>query len=176
MQADFTVGDCPIGETNSGLENYGFEAAFLGMSRFNDDVAVQVYEHAGSLEDTDGLSIRLNIADLLNAEAIRADEANGMYELVSSPLRLPLTYAGGATATLSMFHTCPQSPAVYANSGTLQFDVLRLVIDPDDTGRNERIEGTMTSTVVRGATLESVGSLQADFRFDVPKRPLMTFR
>ncbi len=176
VQANFTVGDCPVGDSNSGLEDYGFEAAFLGTTRFNDDVSVQIYEHAGSLEDTDGLSIRFNLADLLRAGTLQADEANEAYNLASPPLRVPLSHAGAVSATLSMFHTCPHSPAVYAASGTLEFNVLRLVIDPDDTGDDERIEGTMTATVVRGVDMETVGTVQADFQFDVPKRPLMSFR
>lgn len=175
MQADFTITDCPPGDDNGGLEGYGFEPAFLGVTRFNDDTSIQLLEHPVLVEETDGLSIKLRLGALLEAGQIAEDGDSGRYELTSAPLDLPVQVEGlGARASLSMFQTCADFPTVHAASGTLRLDRLRLAVDPEDLGRDERVEGTLTATLARGGPPQTVGQLRAQFAFDVPRRPLLS--
>lgn len=174
VQADFTVDDCPPGDDNDGLEDYGFEPGFFGVTRFYDDVTIELFEYRVLVEETDGLSIRLRLGDLVEAGQIAEDGDSGRYRLTAPPLELPVSLEGNARASLSMFQTCFDFPTVHAVSGTLRFDRLRLAIDPEDLGRDERVAGTLTASIARGAPQEHVGTLTAVFDFEVPRRPLLS--
>lgn len=177
MAADFSVTDCPPGDNNDGLKNYRFDAGFLGIARFMDDITIQLFEYKVLVEETDGLSIRLRLTDLVDQGILVAAPGAKQYQLAAPPLELPLMIEGlGARASLSMFQTCPDFPTVHASSGTLRFDVLTISVDPEDTGHDERVEGTLTATVSRGVPMQNVGRVRSQFAFDVPRRPLMTFQ
>jgi len=175
VRADFTVTDCPPGDENDDLAGYGFEPGFFGVTRFDEDIAIQLWEHRGQLEETDGVSIKLRLSDLVAAGQLVEDGDSGRYRVAAPPLVLPLSLDGlGARSSLSMFQTCYDFPTVHAVRGTVRLDVLRLALDPEDLGHDERVEGTLTASIARGAPPEAVGTMQAEFAFDVPRRPLMS--
>ena len=177
VDAGFTVRDCPPGDDNDGLADFGFEPGFIGATRFNDDLTIQLLEYRGLVEETDGLSIQVRLADLVEAGRLVEDEATDQYRLFDGPLSLPVALDGlNARASLSMFQTCPDFPTVHAVSGTLTFDRLQVSVDPRDLGRDERLTGTLTASVSRGAPLEPVGWVTAAFDFEVPRRPLLSVR
>ncbi len=176
MQADFSITDCPPGDNNDGLRDYRYDARFLGVSRYQDDISIQLLEYPVLTEETDGLSIKLRITELVEQGTLLAGPDDKRYQL-AAPLTLPLALDGlGARASLSMFQTCPDFPTVHAVSGTLRLDRLSLAVDPEDTGHDERVEGTLTASIARGSPMQMVGDLRSDFGFDVPRRPLMTFQ
>jgi len=176
VQADFSITDCPPGDNNDDLRGYRYDAGFLGVSRYHDDISIQVLEHPVLTEETDGLSIKLRITQLVEQGTLLAGPDDKRYRL-AAPLTLPLALDGlGARASLSMFQTCPDFPTVHAVAGTLRLDRLSLAVDPEDTGHDERVEGTLTASIARGSPMQMVGDLRSDFSFDVPRRPLMTFQ
>jgi hypothetical protein len=180
VRARFSPAECPPGQTDLDLADYAFEAGYLSTERFQDVLLVQIFRYPVRVEETDGLTFRLDLDALLDAGLLRVDEARGQLVRAdpSQPLRLPLTESAalGVNATLSLFQTCPEFPQFAAGSGTLTLTALTLAADPDETGEQERIAGTATATLTRTSTKASVGTLDAAFDFTPPRRPLATFR
>lgn len=177
VRADFLVQDCPPGEVNGGLEDYHYDAGFLGTARFQGSVTLQIFKHRSLPEETDGLAVRLDLNALQQSGVLVLDQSAGRLVLASSPTALPVAFQDpvGAEVNLSLFGTCPDFPTMHGVAGTVTFDELRFALDPEGTGIDERVVGTLTASVARGTPLQVVGRLDAAFEFEVPKRPLMTF-
>ncbi len=93
------------------------------------------------------------------------------------PLVLPVSQnPSGANAALSLFETCPEFPTLDVLSGVLQLTTVTLAQDPQDTGRMERLAGTLTATLTRSNAEGRVGTLRAEFDFAPPRRPLTDFK
>lgn len=177
VRAAFTVTDCPPGDDNGGLEGYGYEAKFLGTARFQSTLTLQIFQHKSLPEETDGLAVRLELDALLAQGVLTPDPVSERYLLTAPPARVPVAFdAPGAEVNLSLFQTCPDFPTVHGVAGTLTLDELRVAVDPEGTGHDEHVAGTLTASVARGVPLEVVGTVEAHFDFDVPRRPLMTFQ
>ena len=177
VRASFTISDCPPGDDNDGLADFGYDAGFLGTARFMRTLVIQIYEHRSLPEETDGLAIRLDLDALQDAGVLALDPPSGRLVLTASAAEVPVVFdAPGAELNLSLFQTCPEFPTLHGVAGAVRFTALRISDDPEGTGHRERIAATLTASVARGAPLEVVGVVTAEFAFDVPRRPLMTFQ
>jgi hypothetical protein len=160
------------------LVEFGFDAGYLSTERFLDVVMVQVFRYPLLVEETDGLTVRLDLGALRRRGLLRVDPARRQLVRadLSRPLEIPLTPGDGeANAVLSLFDTCPDFPQFPVVEGSLRLTALTLAADPEDTGEQERVVGTITATLARASSDAPVGTLRASFDFTPPRRPLATF-
>lgn len=139
---------------------------------------LQVFDHQVRLEETDGLSIRLPLQDLVDAGVLVLDPVRD--RLVRKDESRPLTLQVGATpkvsnASFSLYSTCPDQPNFPAY-GTLTFDDLVLAAAGEDTGVDEHVKGAFTATLSRSLDGPLVGTLRSEFDFLPPRQPLATFK
>jgi hypothetical protein len=154
----------------------------MQTERFGGVLLIDIQRYRVSLEETDGLQIRLNLQELLsrgllvvnaNNQIVRADPTKALTLPVSA---LTATNASDANATLNLFTTCPDFPTSEARTGVLSLTKVTLAQAPNDTGENERIAGALTATLSRAYTSTSVGTLESLFDFAPPRRPLTVFQ
>ena len=160
VEGRFFVEDCrPSGDFELGA--YSYDARQLATKRFENTLQIHILEHAVDLEESDGLTIRIE-----DVEALR--------DPAGLPRRLPVTVAkGDANAALSLFDTCPSRPTLTAISGELVLSVFTVSAAPDDTGVDEHVAGTLTATVVSVDWDEPVGTIDARFDFEPEKRSVI---
>jgi hypothetical protein len=178
VDAEFSVAECPPGLLAPDLVTFGFDAGYLSTERYLDVVLVQVFRYPVRVEETDGLTLRLDLAALRRRGLLRVDASRGQLVRsdLSRPLEIPLTPgAGEAGAVLSLFGTCPDFPQFPGAEGMVRLTALTLAAEPEDTGEQERLAGTLTATLTRSSTDARVGLLRASFDFTPPRRPLATF-
>jgi hypothetical protein len=176
--AHFKTNQCGLGQTADNLMNYNFDAAYMQTERFGGAMIIGIQKYRVSIEETDGLQIRIDLVALLNRGLLTDDRAR--HQIIRTDPTKPLVLATStastdANAVLSLFTTCPDFPSSEARSGVLSFDKLTLAEDPTNTGENERIGGTLTATLSRAYTSTAVGTLDAVFDFAPPRRPLTVF-
>ena len=90
VEAEFSITDCPPGDENGGLADYRYDARFLGTTRFNDQLSLQIFEHRSLPEETDGLAIWLDLADLRDQGLMTLEASSKRFELNQSPIVLPV--------------------------------------------------------------------------------------
>lgn len=178
VEARFDPPECPIGEVNDSLKLLRYEAGWLATERYLGVIYLQVFDHQVRLEETDGLSIRVSLQDLVDQKLlvldpvrdrlVRADEGQ--------PLRLPVGLGQDEhNASLSLYLTCPDQPSFPA-IGTLVFNDLVLAAEGEDTGVDEHVQGSFTATLTRSLEGPVVGQLRSEFDFLPPRQPLATFK
>ncbi|MCK6544410.1 hypothetical protein L6R52_00940 [Myxococcota bacterium] len=178
VRAWLDVGDCR-GTDAAGRDDFGFDAGYLATERYSGVLLIQIQEHAAEVEETDGLTIRLDLRPLLADGRIVVDHQRA--QLVRGDGTRPLvvrtsTSPRDANVSLSLFGTCPEFPTSHAIDGQLVLDKLTLAEDPEDTGDGERLGGTVTATLARSSGTTPAGTLEATFDFSPPRRPLTDFR
>lgn len=179
VEATFFVDDCPPG-TELNLSDYRFDAGWLATERYAGVLIIQVQEYRVRIEETDSAAVLLDLTSLIEEGTLVADENADEIRRAdeATPLVLPLVPEGGfANASLSLFQTCPNFPTLHATSGTVELTEFVLAIDPEDTGRGERLAGTFTATVARSVDLaDPAGTTVGVFDFAPPRRPTVTFK
>ena len=86
------------------------------------------------------------------------------------------TGAPYATGALSLFTTCPDLPTHGLEGGRMVLDSFTISQDPEETGVNEQLGGTITSTLTRVGSIGPFGAVRATFDFSPPRRQLSTFK
>jgi hypothetical protein len=176
VSARFERAECKRGVERP-LENYSFDADYLATERFVGILHVIIQKHRVDVEETDGLVIRFSIQKMLESGVLIFDRGQIVRADPSSPIIVQTSTApSAANVSLSLFQTCPEFPTHYARGGVLTFDKLTLAGDPEDTGTGEVIAGTLTATLSRASETEPVGTLDAVFDFEPPRRPLTDFK
>jgi hypothetical protein len=163
--------------TARNLRHYQFDAGYLATERFGGVLAVIIQKHRVDVEETDGLVIRFSLEKLLDDGTVVVDRdrivrADPTQEVVIRTSTSP----DDANAALSLFGTCPEFPTHYASRGVFTLNKLTLAADPMDTGSGEAIGGTLTATLSRANERDPVGTVDADFDFFPPRRPLTDFK
>lgn len=148
----FIVDDCHDGETAT-FPRYGFTASLLSTRRFERALDIVLNDEAVDLEETDGLIIQI-------------PDVRPLISDIARPIVRPLGRGQDQLrASLSLFTTCPFHPTLHAISGEVRFDKLTIAPDPDNTGVNEVVEGSMTATVAGTDPDLAVGVVDARFSF-----------
>lgn len=178
VRAHLDVGDCR-GTAEAGRDDFVFEGGYLATERYSGVLLIQLQEHAAEVEETDGLTIRLDLRPLLEDGRLVVDTQRDL--IVRGDPERPLvirtsTRSTDANVSLSLFSTCPEFPTAQAIDGQLVLDKLNLAEDPEDTGEGERLGGTVTATLARSSSAKPAGTLDATFDFSPPRRPLTDFR
>ncbi len=172
----FSNQDCPPGRSNSALRDFSFTADHLFTDRFGGVLLMHFLDHPVRIEETDGLAIRLELQQLLEQDTLRITGDSLGRAHPELPLVLPLGPSPSqAEASLSLFRQCPDFPTYHAVGGRLVFQAFTLAAKAEDTGRAERLSGTVTASLARGQGEPIDGYLQATFDFEPPRRPLNTF-
>lgn len=158
---------------------YGFDAGYLATERFAGVLLIYMQKYPSEIEETDGLTVRVDLDDLMDRGLLVRDQ--GRAQIVRADPAKPLvvrtsTAPSDANVSLSLFSTCAGFPTSYAIAGRLTFDKLTLAADPKDTGDDERLGGTLTATIGRASSHAPVGNLRATFDFAPPTRPLTDFK
>lgn len=179
VSANFFVEECPP-DDELDLNPYGFDAAWLATERFSGVLIIQIQEYRVRIEESDSVAVRVEMAKMIDAGLLEIDEANDRIVLAdpSTPLVLPVGTEGGfANATLSLFQTCPDFPTLFATSGTLRISDWVIAVDPEDTGRGERLVGTLTATLADAAAPDTpAATVASEFDFEPPRRPTISFK
>ncbi len=175
VQAHFFKNECGPGDPQN-LASYNFDAGFLATERFGSMLTIDIQRYKSELEESDGLSIRLDLKRLMKlgvlttdpkaSQIVRADPTRAAVVTTSS-------LAGDANIALSLYTTCPNFPTSYAQNGVLTLDKVTIAADPTNSGENERLGGTVTATLTRANEDGPVGTLEAEFDFSPPRRPLL---
>lgn len=177
VEATFFVEDCPPG-TERNLDDYGYEADWLATERYAGVVIVQVMEYRVRIEETDSVAVRIAVDDLIESGDLELKDARVVLSNPGTAVTLPLSFGEGrANATISLFQTCPNFPTLHATSGTLTITDFDLAVEPEDTGEEEHIAGSLTATVARSDDLATpAGVMASEFDFEPPARPTITFK
>ena len=148
----FAIAECrPSGDFDE--QDYRFDAGFLGTRRFKDTLTLSILEYAVELEETDGLLVRI-------------DELSKLREIQERPIVRTISNSpGDINVTLSLFQTCPDRPTLFATSGEIQFDEFKVSKEPEDTGVEEIVAGTLTATVVGADGEEVAGVIRSEFNY-----------
>lgn len=175
VDAVFDPPECPPGETEDTLRDYGFEPQFYATDRFFEVVLIQVQRFRVDIFETDAVGVRLDLEGLERAG--RLQRAGTFYEPTQAPLTLAIGAARDqAEVLLSLFRTCERFPGYSAVSGQVVFDALRLRLDGTDTGDNERIAGRVVDAQLSFDQAPApIAVLNATFDFEPPRRPLREF-
>ena len=139
---------------------------------------LQVYDHQVRLEETDGLSIRVPLQELVDRGLLVLDPARDRLVRAdqSQALRLPVGLGQDElNASFSLYLTCPDQPSFPA-IGTLVLNDLVLAAEGEDTGVDEHVQGSFTATLTRSLDGPVVGQLRSEFDFLPPRQPLATFK
>ena len=152
VEGRFAIRECrPSGDFEE--QSYRFDAGFLGTRRFKDTLTLSILKFAVELEETDGLLVRIDELSKLRAEQQRPI----VREISQAPTDI--------NVSLSLFQTCPDRPTLVASSGTIRFDEFDVSAEPEDTGVEEIVSGTLTATVV-GIDGESfAGVIRSEFSY-----------
>lgn len=176
VNAHFLRDQCESG-FNQPFADYSFEAGYLATERFSGILEIIIQEHKVDVEESDGLVIRFSLDQQIEQDHLVYDRDQIIRTDLSQPLTIRTsTVHTDANVALSLFKTCPMFPTHYAHSGLLTLDKITLAADPADTGTGERLSGTVTATLTRAIDDDPVGTLQAFFDFDPPRRPLTDFK
>lgn len=177
MEAAFDEPECQIGKERSTLDDYGFDADFMATERFGGILIILIQKYAVKVEETDSLVMRVNLDHLLELGLLVEDPAQEqIVRAGEAPLELPTSRdPEDVNVALSLIQTCPEFPTHQAMSGTVRFTSFVLSLDAEDTGREERLAGTLTSTLTRANADGPVGSVRSTFDFEPPRQPLTDF-
>lgn len=178
VRGHFSSNECKPG-TPRVLEGFAFEAGYLATERFGGVLLIILQKHRVDVEETDGLVIRVRLDALLRTGALIVDEGRGQIVRKEPGAALALrtsSVAEDANIALSLFLTCPEFPTHYAVDGLLRLEKLTLSKLPEQTGEGESIGGTLTATLTRSNAEGPVGTLDAEFDFSPPRRPLTDFK
>lgn len=152
MRGAFLVEECTTG-TEGRFERYEYSPDSFRARRSDNVLFISIQHRAVTPIESDVLDIRIPDVNILRSMPQR-------------PLRLPLSLDNdGINATLSLYETCPRTPQLRAHSGTLVFEVFQIAIDPEDSGVQENIRGTLTATVVGVDPARPAGRLESEFSF-----------
>lgn len=176
VQAHFTASMCRPGGSAASPSDFSFDAGYLATERFGGALLISIQKYSDSINNTDGLQIRVDLTRLLKQKRLIVDMARGQIERADAAAALALqttTSTTDANVALSLYVTCPDFPSSYASQGLLSFDEFTLASQPADTGDNERLGGTVTATLTRAGDDGPIGTLQAVFEFSPPRRPLL---
>ena len=172
-------GPCGDGPTSAPPTDFTFGVSYAETERFGGVLLMHVLEYPASLEEADGFVIRLDLDALLEDGRLVVDHARS--QIVRAEPQWPLVLAidetpTGANASLSLFETCRNLATFAATSGALSLSTLTLAREPSRTGVGERIEGTLTATIALDGAKKPSGTLEAEFAFAPPTRPLVDFK
>ena len=152
VEGEFSVEECrPSGDF--ARQNYRFNAGHLGTKRFINTLTLSILKYAVELEETDGLQIRLGDLD-----ALRAIETRPFSRKISQD-------SEDVNVSLSLFDTCPDRPTLVALDGEIEFTEFAVAEDPEDTGREEVLAGTLTATVVAADGMTIAGTIRSEFNY-----------
>jgi hypothetical protein len=175
VQAHFFKNECGPGDPKD-LANYSFDAGWLATERYGAMLVIQIQQYKAELEESDGLSIRLDLKRMMTLGIFATDPRTSQI-VRADPTRAAVvatsTLAGDVNVALSLFTTCPNFPTSFARAGVLSLDKVTIAADPTNSGENERLGGTVTATLSRANEDGPVGTLQAVFDFSPPRRPLI---
>ena len=152
VEGVFFIAECrPSG--NFERQPYSFNASRVDTMRFESTLEIRIQENAVSIEETDGLNIRI-------------DDITSIPPGEPRPLRRKISRdRGDVNAALSLFQTCPDRPTLHATEGEIVFTTFNVAVDPDDTGTREKIAGALTATVTT-ADGAIAGTISAVFDFE----------
>ena len=157
VDARFSVEECrPSGDFE--LQDYGWDAGRVDTRRFANSLHILLQRHRVSLEQADGL--QLSIEDV---RGLRADSTR--------PLVRTIDGARGVMGALSLFDTCPDRPTLNISAGQVVFTRFDVAEDPDDTGTDEHVVGTVTGTLA-AVDGSRAGTITATFDFFPEKAPV----
>ena len=146
------IEECTTGEVGE-FDDYEYSPTDYRTRRFENVLFVSLQDNAVTPIESDVLDIRIPDLTLLRSMPER-------------PLELPMVLeAAGINVTLSLYRTCPRTPQLRALSGVLSFDVSQVADDPEDTGVQENIRGTLTATVVGVDPTRPAGWIESEFSF-----------
>jgi hypothetical protein len=152
VRGQFLVEECTTGEEGRFTE-YEYVPTDYRTRRFENVLFVSLQDDAVTPIESDVLDIRIPDLALLKSMPRR-------------PLRLPTVLdQAGINVTLSLYKTCPRTPQLRALSGEVVFEVFQVADDPEDTGVQENIRGTLTATVVGVDATRPAGTIEAAFSF-----------
>jgi hypothetical protein len=179
VSAEFDKLECQLGDEESGLEDYRFDADYMSTERFSGILLIMIQRHRVNVEETDGLVVRLSLSALLDAGLLVLDRSRELIVRADPAKPLPLEVSldpEDVNASLSLFQTCPDFPTHNAFDGLLQLTAFDIREEPMDTGHMEHLAGTLTATLTRANAEGRVGTLRAAFDFAPPRRPLTDFQ
>jgi hypothetical protein len=179
VEAQFDMPECQIDKKVSSLEDYRFDARYMSTERFAGILLVMIQRHRVNVEETDGVVIRLSIDDLMESQQLALDSERHLFVQPDPATPIVLSVGrdpDGTNAALSLFSTCPEFPTHPVLAGELKLDTIIIAEDPDDTGRMEKLTGTLTATLTRSNAEGRVGTMLTVFDFAPPRRPLTDFK
>ena len=152
VEGRFSVEECrPSG--NFDKQDFRFDAGYLGTMRFLNTLTLSILEYAIELEETDGLLIRLG-------------ELDKYWMVQERPFSLPISRdPEDVNVSLSLFETCPDRPTLVAVDGQIEFTDFAVAQDPEDTGIEEVLAGTLTATVMAADGKTIVGTIRSEFNY-----------
>ena len=152
VEGRFSVEECrPSG--NFKEQDFRFKARSLGTNRFLDTLTLSILENAVELEETDGLLIRLG-------------DLNDYWSIQERPFTRPISGdPEDVNVSLSLFETCPDRPTLVAVDGQIEFTEFAVAQDPEDTGVEEVLAGTLTATVVAADGKTIAGTIRSEFNY-----------
>lgn len=152
MRGSFLIEECTT-STERRFSDYEYTPTSFRARRSEDVLFISIQHYAVNPIESDVLDIRIPDLSLLRSMPQR-------------PLRLPLSLENtGINATLSLYETCPRTPQLRAHSGALILDVFQIADDPEDSGVQENLRGTLTATVVGVDPTRPAGRIESAFSF-----------
>jgi hypothetical protein len=152
VEGRFRVAECrPSGDFVE--QDFRYDAGFLGTMRFLNTLTLSILHHAVELEETDGLLIRLG-----DVQSLRESSERPIIRAVSRE-------STDVNVTLSLFETCPDRPTLVASQGQIEFTDFAVAVDPEDTGVEEVVAGTLTATIVAADGVTIAGHVHSEFNY-----------
>lgn len=178
VEVDLVEPECQVDKERSALEDYQFEADFMATERFAGILTVLLQRHPVKVEETDALVMRIDLDLLLELGLLAVDEAEEQIVLAEDAvLELATTRdPDDVNVAVSLIETCPEFPTHQALTGTVSFTTFVVAEDAKDTGRDERLAGTLAATLTRANADGPVGTVRSTFDFAPPRQPLTDFK